>query len=53
MLNITQYDMHIPLSRLLSGTYIPEGVSNMSLTIHPDDQNAMKPNLITIDQQQS
>ena len=43
----------LPLSHLLSGTYIPESVADTSLTIHPDDQNAMKANLITIDQQQS
>lgn len=42
MPNMTQYDIHISLSHLLSGTYIPEGVANMPLTIHPDDQNAMK-----------
>lgn len=41
------------LSHLLSGTYISEGVASMSLTIHPDDQNAMKANLISTDQQQS
>ncbi len=43
----------LSLSHLLSGAYIPEGVADMPLTIHPDDQNAMKRNLITIDQQKS
>lgn len=41
MANMTQYDIYI------------QYVANLSLTIHPDDQNAMKANLISTDQQQS